>query len=218
MSGRRCEAAASTTGTTPSPAMRASWPTSARGFSLIEAVTVVAIIGIVSGIVIGGIELLRKSGAFTGASGDIITGLRKTRAEAFGRGTYTAFIIDTVGGRWWGIEAPNGINLSTFNPSAPGKLIISGSLPSGTVFGPTGGYGAALPAPFSAIPTLPTQSPNLNFCSFCNTDNPNQGFGEMLFDIDRDFARIIPDRGVVWPPRRGTSIRHRAATLFSLRL
>jgi len=182
VSVRRCGAAASATVATPCRATRARPHRSPRGFSLIEVVTVAAIISIVTGIVVGGIELLRKSGAFTGASGDIITGLRKTRAEAFGRGTYTAFIIDTAGGRWWGIEAPNGINLSTFNPSAPGKLIVSGSLPSGTVFGPTGGYGAALPAPFSAIPTLPAQSPNFNFCSFCNTSNPNQGFGEMLFE------------------------------------
>jgi len=182
VSVRRCAVAASTTGATPCAARRARTRRSPHGFSLIEAVTVAAIISIVTGIVVGGIELLRKSGAFTGASGDIITGLRKTRAEAFGRGTYTAFIIDTAGGRWWGIEAPNGMNLSTFNPSAPGTVIVSGSLPSGTVFGPTAGYGSALPAPFAGIPTLSAQSPNLNYCSFCNTGNPNQGFGQILFE------------------------------------
>jgi prepilin-type N-terminal cleavage/methylation domain-containing protein len=155
---------------------------SSRGFTLIEAVTVLAVIGVIAGIVLGGIEILRKSSMFSGSSGDLITSLRKTRAEAFGRGIYTAFIIDTVGGRWWGIEAPNGLNLSTFNPSAPGTVIASGALPSETVFGPSGGYGAALPAPFAGIPTLPSQSPNFNYCSFCNTSSPNAGFGEILFE------------------------------------
>jgi hypothetical protein len=127
-------------------------------------------------------EILRKSSLFSGSSGDLITSLRKTRAEAFGRGIYTAFIIDTVGGRWWGIEAPNGMNLSTFSPSAPGTVIVSGSLPAGTVFGPSTGYGVALPAPFVGIPTLSAQSPNYNYCSFCNTAAPNLGFGEILFE------------------------------------
>ena len=152
------------------------------GFTLVEAVVVLAVIGVVAAIVLGGLEALRKRGSFTGAVGDIITSLRKTRAEAFGRGIYTAFIVDTAGGRWWGIEAPNGIALSTFNPSAPGTVILTGSLPNGTVFGPTGGYGVALPDPFAGIPVLSGQSPNLNYCSFCNTAPPNQGFGEILFE------------------------------------
>lgn len=155
---------------------------SSRGFTILETLTVLAVVGIITGIVLGGMEILRKSSMFSGSSGDLITSLRKTRAEAFGRGIYTAFIIDTVGGRWWGIEAPNGINLSTFNPSAPGTVIVSGTLPTEMVFGPSGGYGAALPAPFAGIPTLPGQSPNFNYCSFCNTSSPNTGFGEILFE------------------------------------
>lgn len=155
---------------------------SSRGFTILEILTVLAVVGVISGLVLGGMEILRKSSMFGGSSGDLITSLRKTRAEAFGRGTYTAFIIDTVGGRWWGIEAPNGMNLSTFNPSAPGTVIVSGTLPTGIVFGPSGGYGVALPAPFAGVPTLPGQSPNFNYCSFCNTGSPNMGFGEILFE------------------------------------
>ncbi len=152
------------------------------GFTLIEVVVVLAVIGVVAAIIFGGFEAVRKRASFSGSVGDIVTSLRKTRAEAFGRGTYTAFIVDTVGGRWWGIEAPNGINLSTFNPSAPGTVILSGTLPNGTVFGPTGGYGLALPDPFAGIPILSGQLPNFNYCSFCNTAAPNQGFGEILFE------------------------------------
>jgi prepilin-type N-terminal cleavage/methylation domain-containing protein len=153
-----------------------------RGFTLVELAVVMAVIGLVAATVIGGIEALRKRAWFTGSVGELVTSLRMTRAEAFGRGVYTALVIDTVGGRWWAIEAPNGINLSTFNPSAPGTLITSGSLPNGTTFGPTAGYGLALPDPFAGIPVLPVQSPNFNYCSFCNTAPPNQGFGEILFE------------------------------------
>ncbi len=182
MSVCRCGAGFSTLSVTQRAPAHAIKQTSSRGFTLLEAVTVLAVVGVVTTIVLGGLELLRKSSLFTGSSGDLITSLRKTRAEAFGRGTYTAFIIDTVGGRWWGIEAPNGMNLSTFNPSSPGTVIVSGTLPGGTVFGPTAGYGVALPVPFAGIPVLPSQSPNFNYCSFCNTANPNMGFGEILFE------------------------------------
>ncbi len=182
VSVHRCETSPSTLSITQRPSAHAIEHQSPRGFTLLEAATVLAVVAVVSGIVLGGVEILRKSSLFTGTTGDLITSLRKTRAEAFGRGTYTAFIIDTVGGRWWGIEAPNGMNLSTFNPSSPGTVVVSGSLPNGTVFGPAGGYGVALPAPFAGIPILPGQSPNFNYCSFCNTTNPNQGFGEILFE------------------------------------
>ena len=182
MSVGRCEARPKSLRVTQRAPAQASRLVSPRGFTLLEAATVLAVIGVVTGIIVGGLELLRKSSLFTGSSADLITSLRKTRAEAFGRGTYTAFIIDTIGGRWWGIEAPSGMNLSTFNPSSPGTVILSGSLPSGTIFGPSSGYGVALPTPFAGIPVLPGQSPNFAYCSFCNTANPNQGFGEILFE------------------------------------
>src|SRR5262249_23250353 len=154
VSVRRCAVAANTTGATPCAARRARTRRSRHGFSLIEAVTVAAIISIVTGIVVGGIELLRKSGAFTGASGDIITGLRKTRAEAFGRGTYTAFIIDTAGGRRGGSEAPPGGELSPFKPPPPRTGVGFRRLPQGTGFWPAAPVWASVPAPLSGIPTL----------------------------------------------------------------
>jgi prepilin-type N-terminal cleavage/methylation domain-containing protein len=182
VSVRRCEASQSSPGITHYLSAHPIRRESSRGFSLIEATTVLAVVGVIAGIALGGIEILRKSSLFSGSTGDLVTSLRKTRAEAFGRGIYTAFIIDTVGGRWWGIEAPSGLSLATFNPSSPGTVIVSGSLPTGTVFGPSTGYGVALPAPFTGIPTLPSQSPNFNYCSFCNTGGPNLGFGEILFE------------------------------------
>src|SRR5260370_8286533 len=104
----------------------------ACGFTLVEVVVVIAVIGVVAAIVLGGLEALRKRGSFAGAVGDIVTSVRKTRAEAFGRGIYTGFIVDTVGGRCWAIEAPNGITLSTFNPSPPGPQPLTRHLPNAT--------------------------------------------------------------------------------------
>ncbi len=195
---------------------------SSLGFTLIELAVVLAVIGVVAAMVLGGIEAVRKRASFSGALGDITTSLRKTRAEAFGRGIYTAFIVDTVGGRWWAIEAPNGISLSTFNPSVPGTVILSGSLPNGTVFGPTGGYGLALPDPFAGIPILSGQLPNLNYCSFCNTGPPNQGFGEILFEPagSVQFSGGPPGvgqqftlQGTVQSPSGGASVRTSAVAI-----
>ncbi|HZJ55576.1 MAG TPA: hypothetical protein VFD38_15660, partial [Myxococcaceae bacterium] len=79
------------------------------------------------------------------------------------------------------IEAPGGWTLGAFDPSSPGTVIISDTFPTGSgkaVFGPAAGYGAALPAPFATVPVIPSQSPALPFCSFCN---PDTGLGAIVF-------------------------------------
>jgi prepilin-type N-terminal cleavage/methylation domain-containing protein len=158
--------------------------TISRGFTLLEIAVVLAIIAIVSAIGLGALSLVQKRADYSGTMGYLVGSLRRTRSEAFGRGINTAFVVDTAGGQWWGVEAPTGWSLNSFNPSSPGTVIASGSLPTGMRFGPTAGYGVALPDPFSGIPTLSTQTPtpNYNYCSFCNTSAPNTGFGAILFD------------------------------------
>lgn len=155
-----------------------------RGFTLLEIATVLAIIAIVSAIGLGALSLVQKRADYSGTVGYLVGSIRRTRSEAFGRGINTAFVVDTAGGRWWGVEAPTGWSLNTFNPSSPGSVITSGSFPAGIQFGPTAGYGVALPDPFSGIPTLSgqTPAPNYTYCSFCNTSAPNPGFGAILFD------------------------------------
>jgi prepilin-type N-terminal cleavage/methylation domain-containing protein len=161
-----------------------------KGFTLIEMVTAMVIVGILAAIGMGSLTSMKRRGNFVSASGDLIVGLRKTRATAFGRGTTTVFVIDTVGGRFWGIEDVNSaFALAGFNPATPApagyKLITSGTLPTGVTFtGATNGYGRALPTPYAGIPSFsgsPTP-PNFPYCSFCVTAAPNVGFGSIQFD------------------------------------
>jgi prepilin-type N-terminal cleavage/methylation domain-containing protein len=156
------------------------------GFTLIEMATALIIVAVVAAIGMG-LSGMKRRGNFASATGDLIVGLRKTRAWAFGRGTTTVFVIDTVGARFWGIEDVNGaFDLSTFNRANPApagyNLLTSGTLPTGVSFtGAINGYGSALPQPYAGIPSFSgsTATPNFNYCSFCRTTNPNAGFGSI---------------------------------------
>jgi type II secretory pathway pseudopilin PulG len=160
------------------------------GFTVIEIAIALAIMTVIAAMGLGALARLKNRGNFASATGDLIVGLRKTRASAFGRGTTTVFVIDTVGARFWGIEDVNGaFDITTFNASNPApagfNLLVSGSLPNGVTFtGATDGYGAALPRPYSGIPSFSGSSPAPNFayCSFCRTTTPNLGFGVISFD------------------------------------
>ena len=102
------------------------------GFTLIELAAVLAIIGIMTAMSIGGLEYLSRRANFSTVAGQIVTDVRKTRAEAAGRGAYTAFIIDTNAQKWWGVEAPPGFTLASFNEANPANLILAGSFPAGS--------------------------------------------------------------------------------------
>src|SRR5438477_7811177 len=163
-----------------------------RGFSLLEFMTAVGIVGILAGLSAIALTRLRARGNFASASGDFVSGLRVARAESFSRGDNTVVIVDVVNGRWWSVEDVNGdFDLTTFDPNAPApspdRLINRGFLPVGVSFGPPAGWGTALPLPLSGIPTgflnLPdggtanittdggSGAPNLPYCSFCNTSS-----------------------------------------------
>src|SRR4051794_28479504 len=89
------------------------------GFTLIEMAVVFAIIAIMSALAVASINGLTKQAAFSGVAGELVTGLRRTQQEATARGQYTAFILDTTGGRWWGIQTDASFSLASFNPSSP---------------------------------------------------------------------------------------------------
>src|SRR5258708_27628412 len=91
-----------------------------RGFTLLEMLTAVAIIAIMAGLSIAALTGLKKRGNFVSATGDLIEGLRLTRAEAFSRQAPCVFVVDTVGNRWWSIiDVANTFTLGTFAPATP---------------------------------------------------------------------------------------------------
>jgi prepilin-type N-terminal cleavage/methylation domain-containing protein len=169
-----------------------------RGFTIVEALTVVAIVGVLAGLSAIALNRLKRRGNFSSATGDFISGLRTCRAEAYARGDNTVMIIDAAHGQWWAIEDVAGnfsLATNTWNPIvAPARLLSSGTLPSGVIFGPANGWGTALPAPYSGIPTgfvtLPdggsanittdggSAAPNFNYCSFCD---PSTKLGAITF-------------------------------------
>jgi prepilin-type N-terminal cleavage/methylation domain-containing protein len=168
-----------------------------RGFTLIEMMTTVAIVGVLAGMSVLALNRMKTRGDFASATGDFVATLRTARAEAFARGNPTVVIVDMDARRWWAVEDVNGdFSLASFDPSAPApspdRLIYKGDLPNGIAFGPLDGWGSALPQPFSGIPTGYTNitladggsggvadisvdggsaAPNFKYCSFCDTSS-----------------------------------------------
>jgi len=167
----------------------------ARGFTMVEVMTVVGVIAVLAAMSVMALNKLKSRGNFASGSGDFLATLRTARAEAFARGNSTVVIVDAQAGRWWAVEDIDGnFSLASFNPATPApspdRLIYQGQLPNGTSFGPPNGWGAALPAPYSGVPTgftnivLPdggsggvadisvdggSAAPNFKYCSFCDT-------------------------------------------------
>jgi len=175
-----------------------------RGFTLVEMLVTMAIASVLAGMSAIALTRMKTRGNFASATGDFLATLRSARAEAFARGNPTVVIVDSWSGLWWSVEDLNGdFSLGSFSPATPApspdRLIYSGQLPSSTSFGPQGGWGAALPQPYSGIPTgfvnilLPdggsggvadigadggTSAPNFKYCSFCD---PATGLGAITF-------------------------------------
>jgi len=157
-----------------------------RGFSLIEFAVVAAIGTIVAGLTFAALGGLKTAARYSTAAAEMVVGLRQARAEAIGRGNNVAFVVDTVGGRWWMVEDVfTDFSLDVFDPAnpapAPDHLLDSGVLPDGSSFGPPGGYGTALPRPFSWVPVSTAMGASFPYCSFCRTSGTNTGFGAVVF-------------------------------------
>jgi prepilin-type N-terminal cleavage/methylation domain-containing protein len=179
-------------------------PPAPRGFTLVEMLTVMALVGILAGMSAIALSKLKTRGNFSSATGDFNSTLRTARAEAYARGNNAVVIVDTRGGNYWAIEDVAGtFALASFNAAtpapSPARLLSSGTLPSGTAFGPSNGIGQALPPPYSGIPTGfvnivladggnggtaditvdgGSAAPNLTYCSFCDRTT---GFGAITF-------------------------------------
>ena len=155
-----------------------------RGFTLLEIAIAMAIITIVAALSFAAIGGMRKRATYANVTTEAAMGVRRMRAEALGRGLSTVFVVDTAGGRWWGLEAPAGgfglTELDAFDADAPGEVIASGTLPEGVSFGPTT-HLKALAAPFAGVPVTSTQAPTFPYCSFCRDTGTNKGFGAVVF-------------------------------------
>jgi prepilin-type N-terminal cleavage/methylation domain-containing protein len=151
-----------------------------RGFSLLELITSLAILSVLVGLAVTSLQSLKSRAGFASVANEIVAALRRTRAEALGRGADTVFVIDTVGGRYWGQQTTSTFSLATFDPAAASTFVV-GTFPADVTFGPSTGYGQALPAPLAGIPTLSGQSPNYPYCSYCKTSAP-VGYGSILFE------------------------------------
>ncbi|HET9157718.1 MAG TPA: prepilin-type N-terminal cleavage/methylation domain-containing protein [Myxococcaceae bacterium] len=152
-----------------------------RGFTVLEMMVAVSIVSLMAAMSLSAYQQFTARADFSSVLGNLVTNVRLTRSEAAGRGVATAFIVDTRNNRWWGVEAPTGWNLGSFDPGSPGTVIAFDTFPTGTgktVFGPTTGYGSALPAPFATVPVIAGQNPSLPFCSFCD---PGTGMGAIVF-------------------------------------
>jgi prepilin-type N-terminal cleavage/methylation domain-containing protein len=160
------------------------------GFTLVEMMVAIVVIGILGALSVAALGGLKSRGNFVSSTGDLVEGVRRTRAEAFSRGSPCVFVIDTAGNRWWSIvDFALSFSLASFNPAtpapAPDILLASGTLATNVSFGPSGspgGYGAALPQPYVGVPAYSGASPAPAFpyCSFCSTTTP-AGYGAITF-------------------------------------
>lgn len=162
-----------------------SGPGRSRGFTLLEIMITVAIIGVMSALSFALLDGLRSRTSFGSEAGAVDGALRRARAEAYGRGRTVAFVVDPspTTPRWWIVDAGINFNLSTFNPNNPANVIEQGTLNSARIgFGPTAGYNKALPLPYSGVPVLAAKSPVKPFCSFCGGGPTGTDIGAIYFD------------------------------------
>jgi hypothetical protein len=165
-----------------------------RGFTLVEAAVTTALVAVLAALAINAYSGLKRTSSFSAVAGDMLSGYADTHLEALGRGTRTVFVVDTVGGRWWGVEdVGSDFSLDAFNPAipvvAPDRLIVSGTLGANVKFGPTAGWGSSFDVPFAKFPSTTAAGANYAYCSFCKTTGTNTGFGAITF-VTGDPARF----------------------------
>jgi prepilin-type N-terminal cleavage/methylation domain-containing protein len=162
-----------------------------RGFTLIEAAVVMAIVVVLSGMAVASFSRQRPRANLTSAAAELQSMVHGARQQALTTGhdvwvmVFPQFVSNSGTGRVIVVEdgsfnfIPAGV-IAAYNPSVLSQgtqrtEVTTLDLPTGVVFGPATGQGAAatLPAPLAGIDVTKA-------CSFCSTTG--DGRGAIRFD------------------------------------
>ena len=186
----------------------------ARGFTLIELATVLAVIGILATVAIGISRAARRNASMGSATYEFVQRLRSLRSTAMVENRFLAFVFanststdamdcGTFSGdrcaRWWVLRVPSTWSITGFNPASPAggtvEFVDSGFMPTGIHLDSSLAFNA--PSPFTN--TLLADPDITTTCS-----------GRSCFAI-----RFGPD-GRVSPSFPGTATPTRAGYAFGL--
>lgn len=153
-----------------------------RGFSLVEMLTVVAIIGMFVAISMPSFDSMRRRSAVRAATEDIRAIFRKTRARAITRSANAGLKFSLIAGRWMfstyddgdgdglrndDITAGIDRRVSMPQPVLGLSTLAAIGLPRGRIADPDGGWMRAT--------ALPVQFGNSTICSFSPTGSSTPG-------------------------------------------
>lgn len=180
-----------------------------RGFTLVEAMIVVSIVGVVSAIGFNALTEVRKRSAYSNATNDTLSVLRQARSQAFGTSHPHVVVLNATTGHWWLVTDSNGdFSLASFDVDdpapAPDRLLDEGLVEAPAQVGPSGGWGGALPVPYQSVPANKA-------CTFCRTD----GLGAVTFfqNGTATLSGTYPDKGSISFAQAGVSNRQRVLAI-----
>ena len=152
-----------------------------RAFTIIEMAITITVIGILAATSYNAIENIRGRTSSRNGILEVVTALRRARAEAFTRGAPVVFFARTLasGALEYGVVADYNSNFDPANidtslnelgngtdPTKPDRLVLRNTLSQGVFFRRTGAsiFSQSLPAPFDTVPAN-------NPCTFCTAAN-----------------------------------------------
>lgn len=150
-----------------------------RGFTIIEAMIVVTIMGVLAAIGFQALQGVSQRSKVTTTINNVVARLTAVRTEAFGQGVPIVFVVNKNTHKYWVVIDRDGdFSLGGFDISDPtdggsDRIVEAEELPRDVKFGPNDGYGRSrLPAPYSWVPVD-------SACTFC----PGP-FGAITFHAD----------------------------------